>query len=99
MGLDLKLTLTCSLEMYGAPHPRERKEAKRQPSRNPDFLCNLLPLAHFMRLSLTKAAHADFGSARVQEIPRRVGALMHGDSERRRCGTEPLGLYCSATPT
>jgi hypothetical protein len=37
--------------------------AKREPSPDPDFLWTLLALAHFMRLSLTKAAHADFGGA------------------------------------
>jgi hypothetical protein len=37
--------------------------AKLQPSPDPDFLWTLLALAHFMRLSLTKAAHADVGGA------------------------------------
>ena len=37
--------------------------AKHQPSPDPDFLWNLLAAADFMRLSLTKAAHADGGGA------------------------------------
>ena len=36
-----------------------------QPSPDPDFLWTLLALAHFMRLSLTKAAQADVGGARA----------------------------------
>jgi hypothetical protein len=34
----------------------------------PDFLWNLVALAHFMLLSLTKAAHAAMSSAAWQEI-------------------------------
>src|ERR1700691_4114618 len=37
--------------------------APRSPQRTPDFLSSLLALAHFMRLSLLKAAHADVGGA------------------------------------
>jgi hypothetical protein len=33
------------------------------PQRTPDFLLSLLALAHFMRLSLRKAAHVVFGRA------------------------------------
>ena len=43
-----------------------------QPSPDPDFLWTWLALAHFMRLSLTKAAQADV-VAPVQEIRRRAG--------------------------
>jgi hypothetical protein len=32
-------------------------------SGTPDFLCSLLALGHFMRLSSMKAAHADLGGA------------------------------------
>jgi hypothetical protein len=46
-----------------------------------------LALAHFMRLSLTKAAHADFSGARVQEIRRRAGRRISKVAERRRRGT------------
>jgi putative copper export protein len=34
----------------------------------PDFLWNLMALAHFMLLSLTKAAHAAMSDAAWQEI-------------------------------
>jgi hypothetical protein len=58
-----------------------------QEIRNPDFLCNLLAFAHFMRLSLTKAAHAEVGGAPC----RKSGAAGLGQgwkpAERRRCGT------------
>jgi hypothetical protein len=37
--------------------------APRSPQRTPDFLWSLLALAHFMRLSLNKAAHAGVGGA------------------------------------
>jgi hypothetical protein len=39
--------------------------AKHQPSPDPDFLWNLLAAADFMRLSLTKAAHADVAGPRA----------------------------------
>jgi uncharacterized protein YraI len=39
----------------------------------PDFLLNLVALAIFMRLSLTKAAHAAMSSAARQEIRLRSG--------------------------
>jgi hypothetical protein len=60
--------------------------AKRQPSPDPDFLWTLLALAHFMRLSLTKAAHADFGSAPCRKSGEGLGYQSH-DPERRRRGT------------
>jgi hypothetical protein len=47
-------------------HSRTRREstgAPRSPTRTPDFLSSLLVLAHFMRLSLMKAAHAGVGGA------------------------------------
>ena len=37
--------------------------APRSPQRTPDFLWSLMVLAHFMRLSLKKAAHAGVGGA------------------------------------
>jgi hypothetical protein len=37
--------------------------APRSPQRTPDFLWTLLALAHFMRLSVMKAAHAGVGGA------------------------------------
>jgi hypothetical protein len=43
----------------------EGRSSKLQPSPDPDFLWTLLALAHFMRLSLTKAAQADVGGARA----------------------------------
>lgn len=47
---------------------RRRNEAKSFGGLPPDFLSNLLVSAGFMRLSLRKAAHEDFGSAPRQEI-------------------------------
>ncbi len=38
-------------------------KAKAKVGLPPDFLSNLLALANFMRLSLSKAAHADAGGA------------------------------------
>jgi hypothetical protein len=40
-----------------------RTGAPRSPERTPDFLSSVLALAHFMRLSLMKAAHAGVGGA------------------------------------
>jgi hypothetical protein len=40
----------------------------RVPHVPPDFLWSLVALAHFMRLSLLKAAHAVMEWSRVQEI-------------------------------
>jgi hypothetical protein len=37
--------------------------APRSPQRTPDFLPSFLALAHFMRLSFMKAAHAGAGGA------------------------------------
>jgi hypothetical protein len=37
--------------------------APRSPQRTPDFLSSMVALAHFMRLSLKKAAHAGVGGA------------------------------------
>jgi hypothetical protein len=42
---------------------RNRTGAPGSPERTPDFLWSLLALAHFMRLSLKKAAHAGVGGA------------------------------------
>ena len=47
--------------------------AKRQPSPDPDFLWSLLALAHFMRLSLTKAAHAVVSSAACRKSGEGLG--------------------------
>jgi hypothetical protein len=44
-------------------HHRESTGAPRSPKRPPDFLSSLPALAHFMRLSLMKAAHAGVGGA------------------------------------
>src|ERR1700678_3562377 len=46
-----------------SPHHRESTGAPRSPKRPPDFLSSLPALAHFMRLSLMKAAHAGVGGA------------------------------------
>jgi hypothetical protein len=51
----------------------DMSSAAWQEIRSPDFLLNLVALAHFMLLSLTKAARADMSSAAWQEIRVRSG--------------------------
>jgi hypothetical protein len=59
---------------------RRASPPNSKPSPDPDFLWTLLALAHFMRLSLTKAAHADVGGA-----PCRKSGEGLGDG-RQNCG-------------
>jgi hypothetical protein len=49
-------------------NPQEKPQISPLRYAPPDFLWNLLALAHFMLLSLTKAAHAAISSAAWQEI-------------------------------
>ncbi len=74
-----------------------RAGAKRQPSPDPDFLWNLLALAQFMRLSLTKAAHADFGGASCRKSGEGLG---HRSAQYRLSarGAAPADEGSSAAP-
>jgi len=47
---------------------RDGNDGAKDCSRIPHFLCSLVALMYFMRLSLMKAAHVDDGRSSVQEI-------------------------------
>jgi hypothetical protein len=65
-------------------------QEKKMEGLRPDFLWSLVALAHLMRLSLLKAAHAAVGECHVAGNPGRPSCSTHV-RESRTWGTRPGG--------
>jgi hypothetical protein len=64
-------------------------QEKKKERLSPDFLWSLVALAHLMRLSLLKAAHAAVGECHVAGNPGRPSFSTHVRESPRTWGTRP----------
>jgi hypothetical protein len=69
-------------------------QEKKEEGFPPDFLWSLVALAHLMRLSLLKDAHAAVGECHVAGNPGCPSCLTHARESPRTWGTRPGGKAC-----